>query len=205
MNTLEQINNNFEYFSKSEKKVTNSILKSLQKTIHLCIESLAKSAKVSKPPVNRFWHRIDTKGFPDFQLQLAQSLVNGASYVNRLVNQDDTVSCHTQKVFDSAISQLGLVNANLNTTNINRAIDLLTQARKIAFFSLASSTAVTHGAMSNFFHFYIPALYFFDVMMQYIYCINYCYGNVVICILPTVRMQNLVEQAKVTYVNLRNH
>ncbi|WP_290608344.1 hypothetical protein [Arsenophonus sp. ENCA] len=66
MNTLEQINNNFEYFSKSEKKVANSILESLQKAIHLCIASLAKLANVSEHPVNRFCRRIDTKGFPDF-------------------------------------------------------------------------------------------------------------------------------------------
>lgn len=201
MNTLEQINNNFEYFSKSEKKVANSILESLQKAIHLCIASLAKLANVSEPPVNRFCRRIDTKGFPDFQLRLAQSLVNGASYVNRLVDQDNTVNCHTQKVFDSAIALLGIVKDNLNTTNINRAIHLLTQANKIAFFGLAASAAVTHRVMSKFFRFYIPALYFVDVMMQHIYCINYRYGNVVICILPTGRTQNLVEQAKVAKAN----
>ncbi|QLK87171.1 hypothetical protein E3U36_01395 [Arsenophonus endosymbiont of Aphis craccivora] len=123
MNTLEQINNNFEYFSKSEKKVANSILESLQKAIHLCIASLAKLAKVGEPPppVNRFCRRINTKGFPDFQLQLAQSIVNGASYVNRLVDQDDTVSFHTQKVFDSAIAQLGIVKDNLNTALLNKS------------------------------------------------------------------------------------
>lgn len=172
MNTLEQINNNFEYFSKSEKKVANSILESLQKAIHLCIATLAKLANASEPTVNCFCHRIDTKGFPDFQLQLAQSFCNGTSYINRLVDQDDSVSCHRQKVFDSAIARLGIVKDNLNTTNINRAIDLLTQANKIAFFGLASSVAVTHGAMSKFFRFYIPVVYFVGVMMQHIYCIN---------------------------------
>ncbi|CAA2931307.1 hypothetical protein [Arsenophonus endosymbiont of Bemisia tabaci] len=122
MNTLEQINNNFEYFSKSEKKVANSILESLQKAIHFCIASLAKLANASEPPVNCFCRRIDTKVFPDFQLRLAQSFGNGTSYVNRLVDQADAVSCHTQKVFDSAIAQLCILKDNLNTTNINRAI-----------------------------------------------------------------------------------
>lgn len=105
MNTLEQINNNFEYFSKSEQKVANSILESLQKRFtFVLIASLAKLANVNEPPVNRFCRRIDTKGFPDFQLRLAQSLLNGTSYVNRLVDQNDTVSCcHTQKVFDSKL------------------------------------------------------------------------------------------------------
>ncbi len=38
-------------------------------------------------------------------------------------------------------------------------------------------------------------------MMQHIYCINYRYGDVVICILPTGRTQNLAEQAKVAKAN----
>ncbi len=59
-----------------------------------------------------------------------------------------------QKVFDSTIAQLGIVKYNLNTTNINRAIDLLTQAKKIAFFGLGSSAAVAHGAMSKFHEFH---------------------------------------------------
>lgn len=158
--------------------------------------TLAKLANASEPTVNCFCRRINTKGFPDSQLRLAESFGNGTSYVNRLVDQDDSISCHTQKVFDSAIVQLGILKDNLNTTNINRAIDLLTQAKKIAFFALGFSSAVAHGAMSKFFRFYIPVVYFVDVMMQHIYCINYRYGDVVICILPTGLMRRAIFEAK---------
>ena len=41
----------------------------------------------------------------------------------------------------------------------NRAVDLLTQAKRIAFFGLGSSAAVAHDAMNKFFRFNVPVVY----------------------------------------------
>lgn len=84
MNTLDKITNNLESFSKSERKVAEVILASPQTAIHSSIATLAKMADVSEPTVNRFCRRLDTKGFPDFKLHLAQSLANGTPYVNAM-------------------------------------------------------------------------------------------------------------------------
>ncbi len=48
-----------------------------QNAIHLSIATLAQLADVSEPTVNRFCRKMDTKGFPDFKLRLAQNLANG--------------------------------------------------------------------------------------------------------------------------------
>ncbi|EDM65259.1 hypothetical protein PE36_04653, partial [Moritella sp. PE36] len=85
MSMLEKIIQNLEIFSKSEKKVADVILESPQSAIHSSIATLAKVADVSEPTVNRFCRRLDTKGYPDFKLHLAQSLANGTPYVNRHV------------------------------------------------------------------------------------------------------------------------
>lgn len=96
MNTLEKIQKNLENFSKSERKVAEVIMASPQTAIHSSIATLAKMADVSEPTVNRFCRRLDTKGFPDFKLHLAQSLANGTPYVNRNVEEDDTRCLHPQ-------------------------------------------------------------------------------------------------------------
>ena len=59
--------------------------------IHSSIAALAQQAGVSEPTVNRFCRSLDTRGFPDFKLHLAQSLANGTPYVNRNVDEDDSV------------------------------------------------------------------------------------------------------------------
>ncbi len=103
MNTLEKVQKNLPHFSKSERKVAEVILASPQTAIHSSIATLAKMADVSEPTVNRFCRRLDTKGFPDFKLHLAQSLANGTPYVSRHVEEDDTPESYTTKIFESSI------------------------------------------------------------------------------------------------------
>lgn len=108
-----------------------------QRAIHLSIASLAQLADVSEPTVNRFCRKMDTKGFPDFKLRLAQNLANGTPYVNRNVEENDTVNTYTHKIFESAMAGLDNVKHTLDIAAVNRAVDLLTQARKISFLALA--------------------------------------------------------------------
>ncbi|WP_261134942.1 MurR/RpiR family transcriptional regulator [Serratia entomophila] len=201
MNTLEKIQNHLELLSKSERKVAEVILASPQTAIHSSIATLARMADVSEPTVNRFCRRLDTKGFPDFKLHLAQSLANGTPYVNRNVEEDDSVDSYTSKIFESVMASLDTVKANLDIAAINRAVDLLTQAKKISFFGLGASAAVAHDAMNKFFRFNIPVVYFDDIVMQRMSCMNSGEGDVVVLISHTGRTKNLVEMAHLAREN----
>lgn len=140
MNTLEKITKHLEHFSKSERKVAEVILSSPQVAIHSSIAALAKMADVSEPTVNRFCRRLDTKGFPDFKLHLAQSLANGTPYVNLHVEENDTPDEYTAKIFESTIACLEVAKNSLDSAAVNRCVDLLTQAKKISFFGLGASS-----------------------------------------------------------------
>ncbi|CCV30040.1 MurR/RpiR family transcriptional regulator [Yersinia enterocolitica] len=201
MNTLENIQNNLDLLSKSERKVAEVILASPQTAIHSSIATLAKLANVSEPTVNRFCRRLDTKGFPDFKLHLAQSLANGTPYVNRNVEEDDSVSAYTGKIFESTMASLDMVKNNLDIAAINRAVDLLTQAKKISFFGLGASAAVAHDAMNKFFRFNIPVIYFDDIVMQRMSCMNSSEGDIVVLISHTGRTKSLVELAHLAREN----
>ncbi len=77
MNMLEKVQSQLEHLSKSERKVADVILAAPGRSIHLSIAMLAQEANVSEPTVNRFCRSMNTRGFPDFKLHLAQSLANG--------------------------------------------------------------------------------------------------------------------------------
>ncbi len=201
MNTLDKIQSHLELLSKSERKVAEVILASPQTAIHSSIATLARMSDVSEPTVNRFCRRLDTKGFPDFKLHLAQSLANGTPYVNRNVEEDDSVDAYTSKIFESVMASLDTVKANLDIAAINRAVDLLTQAKKISFFGLGASAAVAHDAMNKFFRFNIPVVYFDDIVMQRMSCMNSGEGDVVVLISHTGRTKNLVEMAHLAREN----
>ncbi|OSM96088.1 MurR/RpiR family transcriptional regulator [Lonsdalea populi] len=201
MKMLDKIRTHLDRLSKSERKVAEVILASPQSAIHSSIATLAKLADVSEPTVNRFCRRLDSKGFPDFKLQLAQSLAKGTPYVNRNVEEDDTVEAYTAKIFESTMAGLEHAKSCLDVAAINRAVDLLTQARKISFFGFGASAAVAHDAMNKFFRFNIPVAYFDDVVMQRMSCMNSGEGDVVVLISHTGRTKTMVDMARIAREN----
>ncbi|PLV61653.1 transcriptional regulator HexR [Erwinia sp. E602] len=201
MNVLEKIQSQWEKLSKSERKVAEVILASPSTAMHSSIATLARAAAVSEPTVNRFCHRLGTRGFPDFKLQLAQSLANGTPYVSRIVDQDDGVDAYSSKIFESAMAGLDQVRQGLDTQAVNRAVDLLTQSKKIAFFGLGASAAVAHDAMNKFFRFNVPVFYSDDIVMQRMSCINSGEGDVVVLISHTGRTKSMVELARLAREN----
>ncbi len=201
MNILEKITNEIDTFSKSERKVAEVILASPTTVIHASIAALAKQANISEPTVNRFCRRLDTKGYPDFKLHLAQSLATGTPYVNRNVDENDSADEYTKKIFESTMANLDLARKSLSGNSINRAVDLLTQANKISFFGLGASAVVAHDAQNKFFRFNVPVVYFDDILMQRMSAINSCQGDVVIVISHTGRTKSLVEVAHLAKEN----
>ena len=201
MNILEKITQNQAAFSKSEKKVAEVILANPQTAIHSSIATLAKMSDVSEPTVNRFCRRLDTKGFPDFKLHLAQSLANGTPYVNRHVDENDSPDEYTNKIFESTMASLEVARQSVDVNVVNRVVDLLTQAQKISFFGLGASASVAHDALNKFFRFNVPVVYFEDILMQRMSCMNCSDGDVVVLISHTGRTKSLVEIAQIARMN----
>lgn len=201
MNILEKITQHNSLFSKSERKVAEVILANPQTAIHSSIATLAKMSSVSEPTVNRFCRRLDTKGYPDFKLHLAQSLANGTPYVNRHVEENDGPEEYTNKIFESTMASLEVARQSVDIATINRAVDLLTQAQKISFFGLGASASVAHDALNKFFRFNIPVIYFEDIIMQRMSCMNSGEGDVVVLISHTGRTKSLVEIAQIARSN----
>ena len=201
MNILDKITRNNALFSKSEKKVAAAILANPQNAIHSSIATLASLSDVSEPTVNRFCRRLDTKGFPDFKLHLAQSLANGTPYVNRNVDENDGPEEDTNKIFESTMAALDIAKQSVDINTINRVVDLLTQARKISFFGLGSSASVAHDALNKFFRFNVPVVYFEDIVMQRMSTMNSGDGDVIVLISHTGRTKSLVEIAQIARAN----
>jgi RpiR family carbohydrate utilization transcriptional regulator len=201
MNILEKITQHNAVFSKSERKVAEVILANPQTAIHSSIATLAKMSGVSEPTVNRFCRRLDTKGYPDFKLHLAQSLANGTPYVNRHVEENDGPEEYTHKIFESTMAALEVARQSVDIATINRAVDLLTQAQKISFFGLGASASVAHDALNKFFRFNVPVIYFEDIIMQRMSCMNSGEGDVVVLISHTGRTKSLVEIAQIARGN----
>ncbi|WP_017346511.1 MULTISPECIES: MurR/RpiR family transcriptional regulator [Pantoea] len=201
MNILEKIQAQLDALSKSERKVAEQILAQPQESMHSSIATLAKAAQVSEPTVNRFCHRLGTRGFPDFKLQLAQSLAKRQnSWVSQDVEENDSVERYSLKIFDSALAGLHQVRQELNFNVVQQAVAHLSSAKKITFFGLGASAVVAHDAFNKFLRFNLPVIWSDDIVIQRMSCINSQPGDVIVLISHTGRTKNVIELARLARV-----
>ncbi|MDN7124163.1 transcriptional regulator HexR [Pseudidiomarina terrestris] len=197
MNLLEKLHSEVASLSKSERKVADVILADPHGAIHKSIATLAQLADVSEPTVNRFCRTLGAKGYPDFKLQLAQSLVKGTPFVNRHVEQDDSIEDFTGKIFESTMAALNVTRKHIDIETLEQAIEALSQAKKISFFGLGASASVAHDAQNKFLRFDTPVMFSDDVLMQRMAAINSGPGDVIVFISHTGRTKALCEIAAI--------
>ena len=120
---LDRLRERLEELNRSERKVANVILDDPTAATSLSIASLAQAASVSEPTVNRFCRNFGAKGYPDFKIKLAQSLVGGTPYVTRAVEPGDTAAQYTQKIFGATIAALDEAQRDIDMAAIERMVD----------------------------------------------------------------------------------
>lgn len=182
--------------SKSELKVADVVLADPNTTIRSSIASLARSAEVSEPTVNRFCRSLDCTGFPDFKLKVAQGLANGTPYVSNNVEADDSVADYSTKIFDMTLASLDDTRSRLDHQIIGRAVDALAQAKKIEFYGLGASASVAIDAQHKFFRLNTPVVAYTDIMMQRMSAAATSRGDVIVAISYTGRTIATIEAAK---------
>lgn len=193
---LTKIRQKRDQLNKSERKVADAILLNPSIVTQLSIAALAKSAGVSEPTVNRFCRSFMSKGFPDFKIQLAKSLVTGSMFVTRSVEQDDNAEQYTDKIFTSTIATLDAARKHIDVKAISTAVDHLMQAKQIAFFGLGASGSVARDAQHKFFRFNLPVVAYDDVLMQRMVAAASHTGDVIVVISYTGRTKDIVEIAQ---------
>ncbi|WP_346796124.1 MurR/RpiR family transcriptional regulator [Halomonas sp. Bachu 37] len=194
---LDRLRQRLEELNRSERKVASVILDDPAAATSMSIATLAQSAGVSEPTVNRFCRNFGAKGYPDFKIKLAQSLAGGTPYVTRAVEPGDNASQYTQKIFGATIAALDEARREVDMEAVERMVDYLIQAKQIHFFGLGASGAVAQDAQHKFFRFNLPVMAYVDVLMQRMVAAACHTGDVVVVISYTGRTRELVDIARV--------
>lgn len=201
-NLLEVIHERIGSLNKSERKVAEVIIIDPQAATRYSIASLARAAGVSEPTVNRFCRNFSTSGFPDFKIQLAQSLASsGTPYVSQSVSMDDSPRDYTDKIFLTTIAGLDRARQSIDISTITEAVDYLIQAKQIAFFGSGGSAPVALDAQHKFFRFNIPVTAYDDALMQRMVAAAATTGDVIVAISYTGRTRETVEAARLARAN----
>ena len=196
-NLLERLSTQQEQLNRSERKVAKVIAADPQSATRMSIAALAELAQVSEPTVNRMCRSFGLKGYPDFKLELAQSMARGTPYVSQSVNQNDSSAQYTDKIFTSTMASLDAARQQVDSKAIEKAVDYLSQAQQICFCGMGASGAVAQDALHKFFRFNIPVVAHNDYLMMRMTAAAAKRGDVLVLLSFTGRTKEMLEVARI--------
>ncbi len=150
----------------AEKKVVDYILENPEKVIYLSVAGLAESSGVSDATVVRACRKLGLSGYQDFKVTLAQDIVTPMQNIHEEISEDDSASVIVDKVFQGTMQALTLTHDSLNVDAVMKAVDAITNARRVIILGMGSSHSVAVDLQHKLLRLGIDAVAFTDSHMQ---------------------------------------
>ena len=195
--SLNFLHERYERLRPSERKVADSVLAHAEKVIHYSVSQLAEAAEVSDPTVIRFCRSLGFKGFQDFKIRLAQSVVSTTRTIHETAEANAAAPELVRRVFDANIDAIRGTFETLDFAAVQAVVEALASAERIIFHGLGGSAAVAMDACHKFFRTGIPCMWLDDVHMAAAAASMMKPGQAFIVISHTGSSRDLVETAEI--------
>ncbi len=193
---LQLMNDDSLRLSKSDKKLASIVLDNPSSVIHQSIATLASSAQVSEPTVNRFCHKLGCDGYPDFKLRLAQEISSGSRlFLENMDRADDSVIV-IEKVLKSIQSSVQSLGNSIDPTKLNDAASSIAKCKTVNFFGMGASSSVALDAQHKFFRLGMPVIAHTDFINQRMMCSMMSERDVAVFISYTGRTEPMIVNAE---------
>ncbi len=141
-------------FTKAEHKVANFVLESPREAMNMSITDLAERCGVGDTSVFRFCKTLKLSGYQDFRMTLAQSLSSNDDSSGMTLSDEINISDSTdevcRKLLNTDIAALNQTLDMINNNDIQKAIEMIQNARMIHFFGVGSSGIMALEAKNKF-------------------------------------------------------
>jgi glucokinase len=192
-NTLmERIGHLQHELTPAEQRVAALVLEQPRLVLNEPIAGIARLADVSQPTVIRFCRSLGFLGLADFKLKFASSLTGAIPVRHSQVRNSDSTHDLSAKVIDNTVSAILKFRDQLDVRSIDRAIELVSHAKRIEFYALGNSRVVALDGQHKFFRFRIPTSSYGDSHLLTLAAELLKPGDVVIAISNSGRMPDLL-------------
>lgn len=147
---LAAIRGSYRHFSEKEKKIADYVLNDPKNIIHLTINQIADELGLAESTIFRFCQRIGFKGFQAFKISLAAEVVAPLKDIHEKIEEGDSISAVTEKVFRSNIKTLEDTLQIVDAKAMTQATEKLMAARKIDFYGNGGSAMVAMDGYHKF-------------------------------------------------------
>jgi glucokinase len=176
----------------AEQRVAALVLEQPRLVLSEPIADIARLAEVSQPTVIRFCRSLGFLGLADFKLKFASSLTGAIPVRHSQVRISDSTHDLSAKVIDNTVSAILKFRDQLDVHSLDRAIELMSRARRVEFYAMGNSRVVALDGQHKFFRFRIPTASYGDAHLFSLAAELLKPGDVVIAISNSGRLPELL-------------
>lgn len=193
MNCLSLIQQKYPTMSPVERRIADCVLQDPKATVNATIVYIAAKAQVSEGSVINFAASLGFKGFSQFKIQLAQSLV--AYNVNDPFAEEDTPKQIMRKLIERAKNSFESTYDSMGE-ELERAAELLIGADKISVIGLANSQSVASDLAFRLMRIGLPVQAFVDPLIAGVACAQMTEKSVVLAVSNFGRTRDILSCVK---------
>ncbi|MES3713994.1 MurR/RpiR family transcriptional regulator [Staphylococcus ureilyticus] len=142
-NVLYKIDNIYETFTKSEKKIADFILNEPHRIINMSVQDLSNEINTSTASIVRFSKKITEKGFQELKITISRYLPIDAINNNHMeLIDNESVDIIKSKMLARATDTMSCVASQIEQHHIDDICDTLKHARTIFLFGYGASLVI---------------------------------------------------------------
>ncbi|MCC3356341.1 MurR/RpiR family transcriptional regulator [Bacillus sp. REN16] len=149
----------------SEKKIASYIIENPQESISLTANELGKRSSTSGAAVIRLCKSLNLKGFQDLKLRIAGDLqkTNDSGFSD--IEPNESIVSVVEKMTNNSIQTIRETAELLSVDELEKAIEVVRNARKIHFIGVGASSIIAQDAQQKFLRINKIAYAFADMHM----------------------------------------
>lgn len=164
--TLPLLRNSYRSLTKSEQRIADYIDAHAREVLEQTISDLAAHTKSAEITVSRFCKKLGFSGLQGLKIALASAVYSSDEVVYQDVRSGDSYATIAQKMFRSVSEGLQDTLKLLDYEDVNRAVQLICQAQRVAVYGFGNSATVCHDIETRFLRFGIPVQAYSDSHQQ---------------------------------------
>ncbi len=152
-NILTQMLQEYDSFTRSERKIVDYVLEHQKETQYISITDLSAECEVAVSTVSLFCRKLKLAGFNDFKLELARAALPAGTNTSQLVGEilpEDSLGTVMGKVLHNVQDELNNAYHMLSDAAVTRAADLLRGAGQVICLGQGNHSVVALAAWAQF-------------------------------------------------------
>ena len=198
--TLFLIRSRYGEMGPAEKKIADYILQNPQDVISVSISELADRCGCGDATVVRFSRRLGFEGYQGLRIRVAQEFSHSSTVSQDIVREDTCYTIFRKRIEDVAVSLHSTLSV-LDPEQMETAVQVISEARRIVIFGLGNSAAIAADAAHKFLRLGLDAQSCTDNHMQAIIASHLSRQCVAIGISHSGASRDIVESLRLARLN----